>query len=96
MLKVSLQNTLDDALRQVRKSNQLTQPAVAKLGGVSLPTIRLVYPRISSTDVDGLCGKSVEEIHGTLFALVLPCPSPQASWYTRAFLEIGILVQDEH
>jgi transcriptional regulator with XRE-family HTH domain len=40
MHKVSLQNILGDALRQVRKSRQLTQCAVAKLGGVSVPTIR--------------------------------------------------------
>jgi transcriptional regulator with XRE-family HTH domain len=42
MRKVSLQNILGDALRQVRKSQRLTQGAVAKLGGVSVPTIRLL------------------------------------------------------
>ena len=42
MRKVSLQNVLGDALRQVRKSRQLTQQAVANIGGVSVPTIRLL------------------------------------------------------
>jgi transcriptional regulator with XRE-family HTH domain len=42
MFKVSLQNILGDALWQVRKSRRLTQQAVAKLGGVAVPTIRLL------------------------------------------------------
>lgn len=31
-----------------------------------------------------------------LMGVPLACTSREASWPTRAFLEIGILVQDEH
>jgi phage N-6-adenine-methyltransferase len=42
MHKVSFQNTLGDMLREVRKSRRLAQHDVAKIAGVSVPTIRLL------------------------------------------------------
>jgi transcriptional regulator with XRE-family HTH domain len=40
--KVSFQNTLGNALRVVRQSRRLTQHQVARIAGVSVPTIRLL------------------------------------------------------
>jgi hypothetical protein len=45
----------------------------------------VVYPRISSTAVNGVCGTAVEEMHGTLFLRA------RGSSYSER-----ILVQDEH
>jgi transcriptional regulator with XRE-family HTH domain len=42
MHKVSFQNTLGNRLREVRKSRRLTQHDVATIGGVSVPTVRLL------------------------------------------------------
>jgi hypothetical protein len=58
MFKVSLQNILGDALWQVRKSRRLTQQAVAKLGGVAVPTIRLLERGRGNLPLGGGTGRA--------------------------------------